>query len=83
MIIGLKGSRRTNPDEFFAFQKAYWLNYGTLDNRDTAHKFLKGRKKETANYKGGIKPRSFFDMVRVRAESELGQRIISEIKKQL
>ena len=83
LVVGLKGTRRTNPAEFFAFQKAYWLNYGTLSNRDAGHKFLKARKKESAQWQGGIKPRNFFDQVRTTAESELGQKIIQEIKKQL
>lgn len=47
------------------WSKAYWLNYGTLANRDPSHHFgspvrnLRGR--AASARRGGIKPRNFFD----------------------
>ena len=39
----------------------YWRNYGTLQRRDLQHKFTYKRKAISAKWKGGIKPRNFFD----------------------
>ena len=48
-------------DQRWAWMRAYWKNFGTLANRDTAHKFTYARKPKYANRKGGIKPAHFFE----------------------
>lgn len=43
------------------WMRAYWKNFGTLSNRDPAHKFAYARKPKYANRNGGIKPAHFFE----------------------
>lgn len=38
----------------WAYQRAYWRNFGTLSNRNEGHKFVKARKSMSSKYKGGI-----------------------------
>lgn len=67
---------RKNRD---AWNHAYWKNYGTLANRDRAHKFTEPRKRISENFKGGIKPRHFFES----AEAGLEQIWKSNLTKEL
>ena len=50
-IFGKEGSRIS-----FDYFKFYWYTYGTLANRDKAHKFEFQRKRKSANWRGGIRP---------------------------
>lgn len=43
------------------FQLAYWFNYGTYANRSPGHNFVKARRRETADRKGGITPDLFIE----------------------
>jgi hypothetical protein len=44
-----------------AYFMLYWANYGTLSKRASDHPFQFGRKKVSADHKGGISPLKFFD----------------------
>ncbi len=44
-----------------AYFMLYWANYGTLSKRASDHSFQFGRKKVSADHKGGINPLKFFD----------------------
>lgn len=70
-------SNATAPSWF----RAYWLNYGTLSNRDKTHKFVKPRKKMTANWKGGIKAQNFFDPAAERALAVFEKKFKNELNK--
>lgn len=67
--IGIKAGKgasitvgfRTGSGYMPAWFKAYWRNYGTLANRDTAHAFIQKRKAKTANRKGGVIPLRFVE----------------------
>ena len=59
MIVGYMDSK--NSDAHFAYMKAYWANYGTLDRRDPSHRFANKRKSKTAQWRGGINPQRFFE----------------------
>ena len=48
-------------DQRWAWMRAYWKNYGTMANRDPAHKFAYPRKPKYSNRLGGIKPAHFFE----------------------
>ena len=59
MLVGYMDSK--NADSHFAYMKAYWANYGTLDRRDPSHKFANKRKARSARWTGGINPQHFFE----------------------
>ena len=44
-----------------AYNLVYWLNYGTLSNRDRMHKFKTQRRKISASWGGGITAVNFVD----------------------
>ena len=56
------GLVRTSSNSF-SYQKAYWKNFGTLENRMQGYPFLNTRKRKTANWKGGVKPISAVDRI--------------------
>lgn len=43
------------------WSKAYWQNYGTLENRAPGHEFKESRKQKTRHWKGGIEPKFFVE----------------------
>ncbi|MZP67227.1 MAG: hypothetical protein GT597_13900 [Bacteroidales bacterium] len=59
------------------YMLVYWHNYGTLSNRAPGHSFQYRRRKKSAHWKGGIRPRFFVDRA---VESSIGeaQRIFDE-----
>lgn len=52
---------KSSGDRYWKWIRAYWQNYGTLDNRYRGHGFSAARKHGTRNWKGGIEPRLFWD----------------------
>ena len=72
-------------DDWF---KAYWLNYGTLDNRDPEHHFqtaVKHRKTAAAARRKnteGIKPRKFFEASISGWEGTFTEAFSASLKKQ-
>ena len=71
------------------YMKAYWLNYGTLDNRSQSHPFKRPRKKQTRNRRGGIKAMMFIesawnqtqDQVQSIINTDLEQKTVEFLKK--
>ena len=63
------------------WNRAYWKNYGTLANRDPSHKFTMARKRKSAHFKGGIKPRHFFEPALAGIESKFKTNLIQELDK--
>ena len=72
-------------DDWF---KAYWLNYGTLGNRDPEHHFqtaVKHRKTKAASRRKnaeGIKPRKFFEASIEGWEDTFTEAFSASLKKQ-
>lgn len=66
--------RNRRGQEWDPYQLVYWHNYGTLSSRASSHTFKTPRRKKTAAYKGGIKPR-FFVETAVTASLGEAQRI--------
>ncbi len=65
ILVGIFGKRmfyvNRRGKKWDAFYLAYWQNYGTLANRDPGHLFIKGRRKVSQSWRGGIRPNRFFD----------------------
>jgi len=72
-----------------AYMKAYWHNYGTLENRDPSHKFQKGRRSVSSHWSGGIQPKHFVeeswestqDKVQDKIEQELENETVKFLQK--
>lgn len=72
-----------------AWNKAYWLNYGTMANRDPSHSFKRARRTISADWSGGIKPHKFVekswtstaDKVQSIIENELENETVKFLKK--
>lgn len=58
--VGLFGTKSLATGEISTWFKAYWSNYGTLENRDKTHKFEASRRRSRVK-RGGIRPRNFFE----------------------
>ena len=73
-------------DQRWAWMRAYWKNYGTMANRDPAHKFAYPRKPKYSNRRGGIKPAHFFESSMNGVEDVMQKRFeehfLAAVKKQ-
>lgn len=64
------------------WQKAYWLNYGTLANRDPSHHFTMPIRKKNVKRDSGIKPRLFYnELVERQAQDEFLKTFTAEVDK--
>jgi hypothetical protein len=95
LIAGVKYDTSKAPytsgagSEIPSYLVAYWHNYGTLSKRDFSHDFSQPRKRQTANWDGGIKAKHFVEesweatqsQVENRSESEMRAQIMKQIKK--
>ena len=55
--VKLRGSK----EAIDAYYPLYWANYGTLENRDDNHKFKRSRKRNSAHWRGGMRPLNFIE----------------------
>ncbi len=86
--IGIKNGKgisisvgfRTTGSYFPAWSKAYWMNYGTLSNRDGSHHFIKARKPGTQSWRGGIRPLVFVESSWNRTQSQVDKTIMAELQ---
>jgi len=69
LFLGKERKSSSGNNGIPAFYKAYWQNYGTLENRDATHKFDRKRRDASANWKGGIRPRHWFEKASEGKES--------------
>lgn len=86
VLVGLFKGRESHDAEkgaIPAFFKAYWQNYGTLSRRDPSHQFEYPRKGRSAKFKGGIKPRGWFEGTAATAQSEFVPAMQREYSAQL
>ena len=62
LLVGIFGRKlfysNKKGKKWDAFYLAYWMNYGTMKNRDSSHVFTKGVKSKNS---GGIRPTRFFE----------------------
>lgn len=60
-IAGHQPTGKSERDKVYDWFKAYWSNYGTLSKRDQTHSFDRKRKARSREWRGGIRPRRFFE----------------------
>jgi len=64
LFLGKEKKNIESDDDYIPiWWKAYWSNYGTLENRDPGHQFSRRRKNKTKDWKGGIKPQHWFEKI--------------------
>jgi Bacteriophage protein of unknown function (DUF646). len=80
--VGIFKSNSSSSGGIPAFFKAYWLNYGTLQNRDKNHHFENAIKSQSRDKKGGIKPRGFFEAAVDGKEAMFQNVFIKSIERQ-
>lgn len=73
--VGFRGGKYIS-----AYMKAYWQNYGTLNNRASSHSFQRGRRAISSNWKGGIKPKFFVEKSWEGTQQQVQQTIESELE---
>ena len=77
---------KSNVDDWF---KAYWSEYGTLENRYAGHRFQRRRAARSRHFRGGIMPRLLYegcksdavDAYQRRLEKEMVKNFDKEFKK--
>ena len=71
---------RTGGSYMPAWFKAYWSNYGTLENRDSSHSFVKGRLPKSRSWNGGIRPLRFVEASWNRTQGRVEKTIMDNLK---
>ena len=77
---------KSDVDDWF---KAYWSEYGTLENRYAGHRFQRRRAARSRHFRGGIMPRLLYegcksdavDAYQRRLEKEMVKNFDKEFKK--
>lgn len=80
-FFGLFKDKLQDSKKMPDWNKAYWLNYGTLANRDRTHRFAYARRPESAHWKGGIKPRRYIDLPLEIGLEKMRFRFVKELDK--
>lgn len=70
--------RKSNAE---LYDKALWLNYGTLEGRDPNHKFLKPINKNITHRGTGVQHRNFYDEAVAGAEESLQKNFITDLER--
>jgi len=73
--VGFRGGKHMS-----AYMKAYWQNYGTLNNRAASHSFQRGRRTVSSNWKGGIRPKFFVERSWESTQDQVQQTIENELE---
>ncbi len=60
----------------------YWTDYGTLSRRQRGHQFVRGRKKDSRTWKGGIRPRNTVEKAWARTRNMIVANMSTELQKQ-
>ena len=76
VAVGFSGKSQYMPGYF----KAYWSNYGTLDNRNTAHSFVKPRKGKSASWSGGVRATGFVEDSWEQTKNTVETTIVKELQ---
>ena len=87
--VGYFRSRQKEKSDVDDWFKAYWSEYGTLENRYAAHKFQRRRAARSRHFRGGIMPRLLYegcksdavDAYQRRLEKEMVKNFEKEFKK--
>ena len=87
--VGYFRSRQKEKSDVDDWFKAYWSEYGTLENRYAGHKFQRRRAARSRHFRGGIMPRLLYegckndavDAYQRRLEEEMVKNFDKEFKK--
>ena len=82
----IRQKEKSDVDDWF---KAYWSEYGTLENRYAGHRFQRRRAARSRHFRGGIMPRLLYegcksdavDAYQRRLEKEMVKNFDKEFKK--
>ena len=87
--VGYFRSRQKEKSDVDDWFKAYWSEYGTLENRYARHRFQRRRAARSRHFRGGIMPRLQYegcksdavDAYQTRLEKEMVKNFEKEFKK--
>ena len=87
--VGYFRSRQKEKSDVDDWFKAYWSEYGTLENRYAGHRFQRRRAARSRHFRGGIMPRLQYegcksdavDAYQIRFEKEMVKNFEKEFKK--
>ena len=87
--VGYFRSRQKEKSDVDDWFKAYWSEYGTLENRYAGHRFQRRRAARSRHFRGGIMPRLQYegcksdavDAYQRRLEKEMVKNFDKEFKK--
>ena len=87
--VGYFRSRQKEKSDVDDWFKAYWSEYGTLENRYAGHRFQRRRAARSRHFRGGIMPRLQYegcksdaiDAYQTRLEKEMAKNFEKEFKK--
>ena len=87
--VGYFRSRQKEKSDVDDWFKAYWSEYGTLENRYAGHRFQRRRAARSRHFRGGIMPRLQYegcksdaiDAYQTRLEKEMVKDFEKEFKK--
>ena len=87
--VGYFRSRQKEKSDVDDWFKAYWSEYGTLENRYAGHRFQRRRAARSRHFRGGIMPRLQYegcksdavDAYQTRLEKEMVKNFDKEFKK--
>ena len=79
--VGYFRSRQKEKSDVDDWFKAYWSEYGTLENRYAGHKFQRRRAARSRHFRGGIMPRLLYEGCKSDAVDAYQRRLEKEMVK--
>ena len=79
--VGYFRSRQKEKSDVDDWFKAYWSEYGTLENRYAGHRFQRRRAARSRHFRGGIMPRLLYEGCKSDAVEAYQRRLENEIVK--
>lgn len=79
--VGYFRSRQKEKSDVDDWFKAYWSEYGTLENRYAGHRFQRRRAARSKHFRGGIMPRLLYEGCKSDAVEAYQRRLENEIVK--
>ena len=74
----IRQKEKSDVDDWF---KAYWSEYGTLENRYAGHRFQRRRAARSRHFRGGIMPRLLYEGCKSDAVEAYQRRLEKEMVK--
>lgn len=79
--VGYFRSRQKEKSDVDDWFKAYWSEYGTLENRYVGHRFQRRRAARSRHFRGGIMPRLLYEGCKSDAVDAYQRRLEKEMVK--